>query len=220
MSLLSFPRLQMRILDKFPIEGGQKDPKKRIIPFLPGDKHRAQHHSDMNQDGTRKRKSFIHFHEQQMFVSTPTDSIALPTTFHCFINCHAPPRPNLFEVCNSIGRLAGRDLSNLINSLWARAEESSQEILCLTSHTAQVWPLLFWSLWKPNMGWTVFPYKQQTTCTISLFCGLFVMISRPSLTSYKVRIERGEELLVTAALITLWIRAPFWVLLCCCSLYY
>ncbi|XP_008320597.1 SH3 and PX domain-containing protein 2A-like isoform X2 [Cynoglossus semilaevis] len=28
--------LQMRILDQFPIEGGQKDPKKRIIPFLPG----------------------------------------------------------------------------------------------------------------------------------------------------------------------------------------
>uniref|UniRef100_A0A3P9PBM4 SH3 and PX domain-containing protein 2A n=1 Tax=Poecilia reticulata TaxID=8081 RepID=A0A3P9PBM4_POERE len=28
--------LQMRILDKFPIEAGQKDPKKRIIPFLPG----------------------------------------------------------------------------------------------------------------------------------------------------------------------------------------
>lgn len=28
---------QMQILDKFPIEGGQKDPKKRIIPFLPGD---------------------------------------------------------------------------------------------------------------------------------------------------------------------------------------
>ncbi|XP_047207305.1 SH3 and PX domain-containing protein 2A-like isoform X3 [Girardinichthys multiradiatus] len=28
--------LQMRILDKFPIEGGQKDPMKRIIPFLPG----------------------------------------------------------------------------------------------------------------------------------------------------------------------------------------
>ncbi|KAM9365068.1 SH3 and PX domain-containing protein 2A-like isoform 2-T2 [Pholidichthys leucotaenia] len=28
--------LQMRILDKFPVEGGQKDPKKRIIPFLPG----------------------------------------------------------------------------------------------------------------------------------------------------------------------------------------
>lgn len=33
--LLVFP--QMQILDKFPIEGGQKDPKKRIIPFLPGD---------------------------------------------------------------------------------------------------------------------------------------------------------------------------------------
>ncbi|XP_014059446.2 SH3 and PX domain-containing protein 2A isoform X1 [Salmo salar] len=28
--------LQMQILDKFPVEGGQKDPKKRIIPFLPG----------------------------------------------------------------------------------------------------------------------------------------------------------------------------------------
>lgn len=35
----------MRILDKFPIEGGQKDPKKRIIPFLPGDQsiNIAQH---------------------------------------------------------------------------------------------------------------------------------------------------------------------------------
>ncbi|XP_078128825.1 SH3 and PX domain-containing protein 2A-like isoform X2 [Sander vitreus] len=31
--------LQMRILDKFPIEGGQKDPKKRIIPFLPAGLH-------------------------------------------------------------------------------------------------------------------------------------------------------------------------------------
>ena len=35
--LLSLP--QMQILDKFPIEGGQKDPKKRIIPFLPGNPH-------------------------------------------------------------------------------------------------------------------------------------------------------------------------------------
>ncbi|KAL4841445.1 hypothetical protein H8958_006209 [Nasalis larvatus] len=26
----------MQLLDKFPIEGGQKDPKQRIIPFLPG----------------------------------------------------------------------------------------------------------------------------------------------------------------------------------------
>lgn len=32
---LLFP-LQMQLLDKFPIEGGQKDPKQRIIPFLPG----------------------------------------------------------------------------------------------------------------------------------------------------------------------------------------
>lgn len=42
----------MRILDKFPIDGGQKDPKKRIIPFLPGDKHSASYeqsaqHSDI-----------------------------------------------------------------------------------------------------------------------------------------------------------------------------
>lgn len=26
----------MQLLDKFPVEGGQKDPKQRIIPFLPG----------------------------------------------------------------------------------------------------------------------------------------------------------------------------------------
>lgn len=26
----------MQMLDKFPMEGGQKDPKQRIIPFLPG----------------------------------------------------------------------------------------------------------------------------------------------------------------------------------------
>lgn len=38
--LFLFP-LQMRILDKFPIEGGQKDPKKRIIPFLPGNVQRS-----------------------------------------------------------------------------------------------------------------------------------------------------------------------------------
>ncbi|MFT7796188.1 SH3 and PX domain-containing protein 2B isoform X1 [Arapaima gigas] len=30
--------LQMELLDKFPVEGGQKDPKRRIIPFLPGRK--------------------------------------------------------------------------------------------------------------------------------------------------------------------------------------
>uniref|UniRef100_A0A3P9N3N8 SH3 and PX domain-containing protein 2A n=1 Tax=Poecilia reticulata TaxID=8081 RepID=A0A3P9N3N8_POERE len=33
---LSSVSQQMQLLDKFPIEGGQKDPKKRIIPFLPG----------------------------------------------------------------------------------------------------------------------------------------------------------------------------------------
>ncbi|XP_039632081.1 SH3 and PX domain-containing protein 2B isoform X1 [Polypterus senegalus] len=31
-----FFNLQMELLDKFPVEGGQKDPKQRIIPFLPG----------------------------------------------------------------------------------------------------------------------------------------------------------------------------------------
>lgn len=29
---------QMELLDKFPVEGGQKDPKRRIIPFLPGER--------------------------------------------------------------------------------------------------------------------------------------------------------------------------------------
>ncbi|OBS59771.1 hypothetical protein A6R68_09111 [Neotoma lepida] len=31
--------LQMQMLDKFPMEGGQKDPKQRIIPFLPARIH-------------------------------------------------------------------------------------------------------------------------------------------------------------------------------------
>lgn len=30
---------QMELLDKFPVEGGQKDPKRRIIPFLPGNSY-------------------------------------------------------------------------------------------------------------------------------------------------------------------------------------
>lgn len=32
----SYSCFQMELLDKFPVEGGQKDPKRRIIPFLPG----------------------------------------------------------------------------------------------------------------------------------------------------------------------------------------
>lgn len=65
---------QMELLDKFPVEGGQKDPKRRIIPFLPGmtlsprtfnahTKHRhAQSHTHMT--GHRmfevnKRKTFV-----------------------------------------------------------------------------------------------------------------------------------------------------------------
>uniref|UniRef100_A0A3Q3K6Q3 SH3 and PX domains 2B n=1 Tax=Monopterus albus TaxID=43700 RepID=A0A3Q3K6Q3_MONAL len=35
--------LQMELLDKFPVEGGQKDPKRRIIPFLPGNKCTMSH---------------------------------------------------------------------------------------------------------------------------------------------------------------------------------
>lgn len=31
-----FFNLQMQLLDTFPVEGGQKDPKQRYIPFLPG----------------------------------------------------------------------------------------------------------------------------------------------------------------------------------------
>ena len=44
-ALLSPSIFQMRILDKFPIEGGQKDPKKRIIPFLPGENFKAPQHT-------------------------------------------------------------------------------------------------------------------------------------------------------------------------------
>ena len=33
---MSEKEIKMQLLDKFPIEGGQKDPKQRIIPFLPG----------------------------------------------------------------------------------------------------------------------------------------------------------------------------------------
>lgn len=114
-------------------------------------------------------------------------------------------------VWNGSGTLAGRDLSNLINSLWARAEESSEEILCLASCTAQV---LFLSLCKPNMGWTVFPYTQQTACTIALFSGhLDTDITRQSPKSYKKRINRGGKLLFTTSPIHLWIRRTIWVLL-------
>lgn len=34
------------MLDKFPMEGGQKDPKQRIIPFLPGKRvHSCKNHA-------------------------------------------------------------------------------------------------------------------------------------------------------------------------------
>uniref|UniRef100_A0A4W4H5L3 SH3 and PX domains 2Ab n=1 Tax=Electrophorus electricus TaxID=8005 RepID=A0A4W4H5L3_ELEEL len=34
-----FFTLQMKLLDLFPVEGGQRDPKQRLIPFLPGKVH-------------------------------------------------------------------------------------------------------------------------------------------------------------------------------------
>lgn len=129
-ALLSASLLQMRILDKFPIEGGQKDPKKRIIPFLPGEKNNAPQHVQHSNLIITSILVFRHFHAQPMFVSTPTYSIAWPTTLHCFINCHNPFRSNQFMVCHVSRRLAERDLSNLIKSLWAGAEESNEEILC------------------------------------------------------------------------------------------
>lgn len=44
-----------------------------------------------------------------------------------FICSSAPPRPNYLAGCHVCGRLAEADLSNLIKSLWSRAEESSEE---------------------------------------------------------------------------------------------
>lgn len=106
----------MQILDKFPIEGGQKDPKKRIIPFLPGD-------------------------------TSPIASILCPgvaeNLCESFICSSAPPRPNRLVGCHVGGRLAEADLSNLIKSLWSRAEESREESLCLTGCSA---PMLFLTL--------------------------------------------------------------------------
>lgn len=124
---------------------------------------------DLSAVSTSKRKAMRHFHAHSKFVGTTRDSIALPTTFHCFNNSYTPSRPNQLVVCLGSGSPAERDLSNLINSLWAWAEESSEEILCLTSCTAQVLQVLFLSLCKPKMGWTVFPHTQQTACTVVLF---------------------------------------------------
>lgn len=65
---------QMRILDKFPIEGGQKDPKKRIIPFLPGDNHsdntRVQHirlvTEAVSSSGEKEKSSDISRHNRRL----------------------------------------------------------------------------------------------------------------------------------------------------------
>lgn len=46
----------MELLDKFPVEGGQKDPKRRIIPFLPG---KSWTHSPSTTNH-RKKKEVAH----------------------------------------------------------------------------------------------------------------------------------------------------------------
>lgn len=54
------------------------------------------------------------------------------------IYAFAPPRLNYLGVSHVGGRLAERDLSNLIKSLWGRAEESREEILCVTGCSARM----------------------------------------------------------------------------------
>lgn len=113
---------QMQILDKFPIEGGQKDPKKRIIPFLPGDASR----------------------QRAISVSRCCWSLCGSCVYSS-----APPGLDFSVVGHVGGRLAERDLSNLIKSLWSRAEERSEEILCLTGCSAR---MLFLSLSRAANG--------------------------------------------------------------------
>uniref|UniRef100_A0A671LTZ8 SH3 and PX domain-containing protein 2A-like n=1 Tax=Sinocyclocheilus anshuiensis TaxID=1608454 RepID=A0A671LTZ8_9TELE len=95
--------LQMQILDKFPIEGGQKDPKKRIIPFLPGKiLFRRSHVRDV----AMKRLRFIDDYcralvrlppqisqseEVLRFFETKPDDIHPPAEdWHIFIKCIEP----------------------------------------------------------------------------------------------------------------------------------
>lgn len=128
---LSSSFLQMRILDKFPIEGGQKDPKSRIIPFLPGNKHDAQPSGVTVGIAIcfRSIPETVPFGSAACWYSYTLHSIAYRVAWF-LSNFPTPPRPNQFVVSHVSRRLEGRDLSNLINSLYGRAEESSEEILC------------------------------------------------------------------------------------------
>lgn len=118
--------IQMQILDKFPIEGGQKDPKKRIIPFLPGDDLLNIHHTLISEHQFRMNS------RASTFKYTLKDAAAFASTRYGFIKCQTPWRPNQLVVCPG----SRRALANLIKSLWAGAEESTEEILCSTSRNA------------------------------------------------------------------------------------
>ncbi len=103
----------MRILDKFPIDGGQKDPKKRIIPFLPGDKHNVQHFDitvtfilDPSKSLQKVQEKFFSCMTDVCSSSYRLHSIAHHISFF-YNNHHTPPRPNQFVVCQGSGRLAG-----------------------------------------------------------------------------------------------------------------
>lgn len=75
------------------------------------------------------------------------------------------PPLNYLVVGHVGGRLAETDLSNLIKSLRSRAEESSEEILCLTGCSARI---LFLSLSRAVVAQTVSAHIHQTAGTVVL----------------------------------------------------
>lgn len=78
----------------------------------------------------KERLSVIFMHNRCLSASLHTPLHGLAHDIALFINCHTGSKQNQFVVCHGSRRLAERDLYNLMNSLWARAEESSEEILC------------------------------------------------------------------------------------------
>lgn len=86
--------------------------------------------------------STVQKYQVSTFKSTLRDSTAFTTTLYGFIKCQTPWRPNQLVVCPG----SGRALANLIKSLWAGAEESTEEILCSTSCAAEALRVLFLSL--------------------------------------------------------------------------
>lgn len=93
------------------------------------------------------------------------------------------------------GRLAETDLSNLIKSLWSRAEESSEEILCLTGCSAR---MLFLSLSRAVVEQTVSAHIHQTAGTVVL---LKRDLEAETLSGgVKTRLEDPQETVLTAGL--------------------